>query len=314
MREIPTITIAVLSYPGAQSAAVHGLMDLFQTADRLHQRAGGVQNCRLNTCLLEALPARPDANISALIIPPSLSGDVLASVENYASGLQAFHAEGAQMCSVCAGAFLLAGAGLLDGRTATTHWDLAAEFSERFPAVMLDTNQMIIDDGDIITAGGVMAWIDLGLRIVDRYLGSAIMLETARFLLVDPGGREQRFYSVFSPSRTHGDTAVVKVQKWLQEHHGEPVTVQKMAARSGLSGRTFIRRFQKATGFSPSEYLQQLRVSKARELMETTRMSVEEISWRVGYQDAGAFRRIFHKVMGLTPREYRSRFSTVSNP
>ncbi|UTW58815.1 helix-turn-helix domain-containing protein [Kordiimonas sp. SCSIO 12603] len=250
--------------------------------------------------------------MSALILPPSLHGDILSTAGIFKADLQKLYGDGVLMCSVCAGAFLLAEAGLLDGRTATTHWDLANQFESSYPDVELNVERMLVDDGDLITAGGVMAWIDLGLKLVDRFLGPAIMLKTAKFLLVDPGEREQRFYSVFSPSLSHGDSAVLKVQQWLQSGFAEAVTVKEMTEFSGLSGRTFIRRFQQATGFSPSEYLQHLRIGKARELMELTSQSVDQIAWQVGYQDPGAFRRIFHKVMGLTPRDYRARFAISS--
>ncbi|MCV6589331.1 MAG: helix-turn-helix domain-containing protein [Marinobacterium sp.] len=135
------------------------------------------------------------------------------------------------------------------------------------------------------------------------------MLATARFLLVDPGGREQRFYNVFSPTLNHGDAAILKVQHWLQGNYQQAVTVRQMGDIAGLSARTFIRRFQKATELNPSDYLQHLRVGQARTLMESSILSVDEIAWRVGYSDSSAFRRIFQKIIGLTPRAYRQRFS-----
>jgi transcriptional regulator GlxA family with amidase domain len=212
---------------------------------------------------------------------------------------------------VCAGAFLLAETGLLAGRPATTHWALREAFAARFPEVRLDTDRLIVDDGDLITAGGVMAWVDLGLRLIERYLGPSVMLATARFFLVDPGGREQRFYSPFAPVLTHGDAAVLKVQRWLQVRGGDRVSLEAMARKAALGERTFLRRFQKATGLTPIVYVQHLRVGKARELLEASDHSIDEIAWQVGYEDTGAFRKVFQRVMGLTPGEYRRRFSHV---
>ena len=305
-----TIHIGIFAYPGAQNAAVYGLLDLFQTAEKFNRETGHANgHSPLKIEVLTELCAQNSAHLSALILPPSLHGDILAKANEHKADLERLYSGGVLMCSVCAGAFLLAEAGLLDGRIATTHWDLAGQFETCYPQVELNVERMLVDDGDLITAGGVMAWIDLGLKLVDRFLGPAIMLKTAKFLLVDPGEREQRFYSVFSPSLSHGDSAVLKVQQWLQAHFSEAVTVKAMAEISGLTGRTFIRRFQQATGFSPSEYLQHLRIGKARELMELSNQSVDQIAWQVGYQDPGAFRRIFQKVMGLTPRDYRARFA-----
>jgi len=305
-----SFTIGVLSYPQVQRSAVYGLVDLLESADYLHQQEpSDMARPRLRVEIIEQINASQAEQFTAVILPPSLDGDTAACSEQYASWLQQLHQQGVLVCSVCAGAFLLAQAGLLENRQATTHWMLAEAFRQRYPAVKLDTDKLIIDDGDIITAGGLMAWIDLGLKIVDRYLGSSAMLATARYLLVDPGGREQRFYSVFSPALNHGDSAILRLQHWLQTRYAEPVTVQAMGEQAGLSSRTFIRRFQQATGLNPSEYLQHLRIGKARTLMESSSLSVDEIAWQTGYRDTSAFRRIFQKVMGLTPREYRYRFT-----
>lgn len=130
------------------------------------------------------------------------------------------HAAGAVLASVCGGVFLLAETGLLAGRAVTTHWMYAETFRQRFPDVRLDTDRLIIDGGDILSAGGLMSWTDLGLRLVERILGPAAMAETARTMLVDPPGREQRFCSAFVPRLTHGDAAILKAQHFLQAGEG----------------------------------------------------------------------------------------------
>ena len=204
---------------------------------------------------------------------------------------------------------MLAETGILDGRTVTTHWALGATFAARFPRVRLDLDRLLVDDGDLLTAGGVMAWVDLGLRIVDRYLGPTTVLAVARHFLVDPGGREQRFYSAFAPVLTHGDGAILAAQRWLQNTCAEHVDVPRMAAVARLGERTFLRRFLRATGLRPTEYLQHLRVGKARELLERSDRSVDEVAASVGYEDTGAFRKVFARVLGLSPSEYRRRFA-----
>jgi transcriptional regulator GlxA family with amidase domain len=219
------------------------------------------------------------------------------------------HEAGTTLCSICAGAFLLAETGLLAGRQATTHWIYANDLAKRFPGIRVDADQLVIDDGDIMTAGGVMAWTDLGLKIVDRLLGSTVMLETARFLLVDPPGREQRYYSNFSPILHHGDKSILNVQHWLQKKGAKDADLSSMSEKAGLEPRTFLRRFHKATGLKPTEYCQYLKVGKAREMLEFTNENIESISWEVGYEDTGAFRKVFQKIMGLSPGEYRTRFS-----
>ncbi|WP_220250727.1 GlxA family transcriptional regulator [Billgrantia montanilacus] len=169
--------------------------------------------------------------LSALILPPALSEPVGADdVLSLSEWLRERHADGVALGSVCAGAFPLAATGLMAGRKMTTHWAYAELLQQRYPDVHVDADQLIIDDGDVITAGGLMAWTDLGLRLVDRLLGPTIMIETARMLLVDPPGRERRYYSVFSPRLTHGDAAVLKVQHWLQATQAKDVALPTLAA------------------------------------------------------------------------------------
>lgn len=322
MRENHPVEIGILLYPGAQLAAVHGLTDLFGVADRLaaghRDREPGLlrtshwrqEDLALPPVRTFATHAEGVGSPAVFILPPSL-GEPLApgQAAPLAGWLRHQHDMGAALCSVCAGAFLLGETGLLAGRAVTTHWIYAERFQSRFPDARVDTDKLVIDDGDIITAGGLMAWTDLGLKLVDRFLGPTVMLETARFLLVDPPGRQQRYYSSFSPRLAHGDAAVLKVQQWLQATSANDMRLASMLAQAGLGERTFLRRFQKATGLKPTEYCQQLRVGKARELLQFSNRPVDGIAWEVGYGDTGAFRKIFARITGLTPGEYRRRFS-----
>ncbi|EPX57640.1 Transcriptional regulator, AraC family [Cystobacter fuscus DSM 2262] len=317
--------IGLLLYPGAQMSAVHGLTDMFRIANRLAAQQGvsGVPALRVSHWRpddggkMERVfdtHAQAGASLVALILPPSLEEEPREEQRRtLARWIAARHAAGTTLCSICAGAFLLAETGLLDGRPATTHWSLAERLAERFPAIRLEPDKLLVEDGDIITAGGVMAWVDLGLRLVDRLLSPSLMLATARFFLADPSGREQRFYSHFSPKLHHGDEAILKVQHWLQARGPEKVTLPMMAAHAALGERTFLRRFQKATGLSPTTYVQYLRVGKARELLEFSNLSIEQVAWRVGYEDPGAFRKVFFKRMGLSPGDYRRRFSVTGH-
>lgn len=303
--------IGIFNYPGSQLAALHGLTDMFTIASGFSLEHGGPA-LKVSHWTLEDL-GREEA-LSALIVPGTLAGTPpFAGMEHCTAWLQGLHARGVTLCSVCGGAFVLASTGLLDGRTVTTHWMFAGRLAELYPAVRVDSDKLMIEDGDLITAGGVMAWVDLGLKLVYRFLGPSVMLHTARFFLVDPAGREQRFYSSFTPNLTHGDELVLGVQHWLQQHYAEAHSVTAMASRTQLSERTFLRRFHKATGLKPTEYVQSLRVGKAREALEFSKDSVNEIAWKVGYEDPGAFRKIFHRMIGLSPGDYRRRFAVGLN-
>jgi transcriptional regulator GlxA family with amidase domain len=223
--------------------------------------------------------------------------------------VQRRHAEGAIVAAICGGVFLLADAGMLAGRRATTHWMFAEELRARFPGVYVDADRLVIDEGDVVTAGGVLAWADLGLSLVARLLGPTVMSSTAHFMLMDPPGREQRFYSAFAPRLAHGDKQILALQHWMQANYAEDCSVATLAAKAGLGTRTFLRRFTQATGSRPGEYLQRLRIARGRELLEFTRDSVERIAQAAGYEDPGGFRRTFKKVIGLSPAEYRRKFN-----
>jgi len=268
-----------------------------------------VRNGKTIECSLDTDAERP-TRPAVVIAPPTLKGPPLQDEpeRSLARWLRERHAEGATLCSICGGAFLLAETGLLRDRRATTHWSYAEELARRFPEIHIDADMLIIDDGDIVTAGGIMAWTDVGLRLIDRFLGPSVMLATARYFLIDTAGREQRFYSSFSPRLNHGDEAVLRVQHWLQKNDVRDVTLADMAAFAGLEDRTFLRRFRKATEFNPTEYCQRLRVGKAREMLELTGRTIGQVAWDVGYQDEGSFRKVFYKVMGLKPGDYRKRF------
>ena len=315
--------IGLFIYPGVQQAAVLGLNDLFCVANMFSQK---YQENKANLLrithwqqpdpkgdpvrVFDTVPEADPTSLSAMIVPPTLGEpsivDATPALTQWLTGL---HNQGVILSSVCAGAFVLASTGLMNGRKMTTHWAYADLLSQRFPDIKVDVNQLIIDDGEIITAGGLMSWTDLGLRLVHRLLGPTVMIDTARMLLVDPPGREQRYYSVFSPRLTHGDTAVLKVQHWLQATQAKDVTLSTLAALAGLEERTFLRRFQKATGMTSTEYCQHLRVGRAQELLQFSSESFDRVAWEVGYSDPGALRKIFTRIVGLTPGEYRRRFS-----
>ncbi|MAM76455.1 GlxA family transcriptional regulator [uncultured Tistrella sp.] len=319
------IEIGLLLYPEVQQAAIHGLGDLILIADRLRaedQPAGPA--LRLSHWQADAAgavrrvfdshPGRP-GRPAALILPPSLAAPISPeAAAPLARWLTARHGDGAVLCSVCAGAFLLAETGLLDGRPATTHWNYHDRFASRFPAIRVDTARLLIDDGDLITAGGVMSWTDLGLALIARLLGPALMVRTARFLLIDPPGREQRAYSLFVPRLDHGDAAILKVQHWLQATGAREVRLPDLAARAGLEERTFLRRFRKATGLRPVEYCQHLRITRARERLERSADTVDRIAWEAGYEDPASFRKLFQRITGLTPAAYRERFGVGAGP
>lgn len=318
--------VGILLYPGVQTSAVLAMTDLFAVSNRFigpkavpgadrieisywREGTGNSWPKRINDTASSSASAAPDV----LLLPPSLDVPPTPEVAApYIEWLRDVHSEGCIIASVCAGAFLLAETGLLNTKPVTTHWILKDQFCARFPNVLIDADQLLIDGGQILTAGGMMSWIDLCLRLVERLRGAEVMIQTAKFLLVDPPGREQRYYCVFFPRMNHSDAAILKVQRWLQSTDAKDMTLEALAGKAGLERRTFLRRFRKATGMTTSEYGQRLRISKACEFLQFSDVSVEQVAWKTGYADPGVFRKIFTRFVGLTPREYRQRFGVAS--
>ncbi|CDO36252.1 MULTISPECIES: GlxA family transcriptional regulator [Novosphingobium] len=317
-----SVEVGLMLYRDCQMAMVHGMTDLLAVASTISADRGGpvlrVSHWARGEdgTFRRSFDNRPgkDGTPAILVVPGRLSGIPDAEeAAPYARWLLDRHGHGATLASTCGGAFLLAATGLLSGRPATTHWFFAEQLRDRFPDILVTEDKIVVEDGDIITAGGLMAWTDLGLRLIDRLLGPTVMMETGKFWLIDPSGREQRYYSNFAPRLTHGDEAILKVQHWLQGKSGRPVAASVMADMANLEERTFQRRFKAATGMRPIEYVQHLRVGKAREMLEFTKRSIDQIAWSVGYEDAAAFRRVFNRIVGLTPGEYRQRFSSSAS-
>ena len=315
--------IGLLVYPDCQVSAVHGLTDLFRIASEWtdggnraairtsHWQRSEADPLAAPVCSWDSHPGQSH-KLDYVIVPPSIvMPENMSDMALEADWLKASHGEGTRVCSVCAGAFVLADSGLIDGRRITTHWAFARQLAERFPQVEVAEDHMVLDDGDIITAGGILAWTDLGLTLVERFMGPSIMLATARFLLTEPPRRQQRPYAMFLPRFDHGDPAILRVQHHVHAKPADAHTLAGLAGLAGLGERTFLRRFSAATGLKPIEYVQNVRIAKAREVLELTRRSVDEIAWTVGYEDPAAFRKVFKKLTGVPPNDYRARFSVV---
>jgi transcriptional regulator GlxA family with amidase domain len=323
MRATPINEIGIVLYPGVQTACVDGLTDLFGVAASIalgqqrddrspplrvtHWQAVASRSATFS-CVYDS-DARDASQPRILIIPPTMVDLPDPNVPvGVASWLRSQHTAGAKLVSVCSGAFILAETGLVAGRSVSTHRICAEALAKRFPEVSVDPNERIVDEGDIITAGGFMAWVDVGLLLVDRILGGTVRAETARFILSDPAASEARYFPGFAPPQTHGDAAVLKAQEWVHIRDGRDVSLASMAKAAGLERRTFLRRFAHATGMTPIEYCRAVRIARARELLEGGNTPQKEIADSLGYKDVASFARVFHKVTGFAPGAYRKRF------
>jgi transcriptional regulator GlxA family with amidase domain len=225
------------------------------------------------------------------------------------------HAAGARLATACSGSARLADAGLLDGEDATAHWSMREVFQKRWPRVAFcpDRTLTFAGEGDsIVMSGGMASWQDLALYLIARFLGPEYAAQSARFYCVDPRPDGQRHYAAPNRRLQSEDAVIRDCQAWLADGYGEGDAVGRMIARSGLPRRTFDRRFRAATGYSPKDYVQSLRVEEAKQRLEMDGHDVEAVAEAVGYSDAHAFRRLFKRMTGLSPAEYRRRFASSS--
>jgi transcriptional regulator GlxA family with amidase domain len=253
---------------------------------------------------------------SDIVIVPSV---VLPPAQRWQKGrygrlvewLHAMYDRGAVLCSACSGIFLLAETGLFDSRDATVHFGYARAFAAAYPAVRVHPQRVLVISGsreELVSSGASTSWHDLVLYLVARYAGATTAQEVARLFALQWHQDGLAPYIVFDGRSDHGDAEIGGAQQWLSAHFAIANPVDAMIERSKLAERTFKRRFTNATGFAPIAYVQRLRVEDAKRRLERTDASVDEISWRVGYEDAAFFRRLFKRTTGMTPAAYRRRF------
>lgn len=226
--------------------------------------------------------------------------------------MRQMHERGALLCSACTGLVVLAQTGLLDGRQATTHWTFAPSFERRFPRVKLCLEEVLVTAGEreeLVMAGGAASWQDLALYLIGRFVSPAAAQAIAKYELIERHAEGQTPYLPFSPRTQHGDSLIAGFQHWLRTNFSVASPVSEMTRQSGLSPRAFERRFKRATGYSPIDYVQRCRIEQAKRRLEQTQAPIDQISWDVGYEDAAAFRRLFKRIVRVTPGAYRRKFS-----
>ncbi|WP_172804596.1 GlxA family transcriptional regulator [Afipia sp. GAS231] len=266
--------------------------------------------------LIEPHCALSSAGDSDVVLIPPIFNDIeqtLAQERGLVAWLTSFPANSTLLASTCTGAFLLAEAGVLDGRRVTTNPAFSALFEQRYPAVRLALDERLVDDHMVICAGATTAYLNLAIHVIDRLAGHDLAVSTAKALSIDRHPESQRPYFMFIAPRDHGDEKILQLQNWIEVHHQKPIGLEEMTDAAAMSVRNLNRRFLSATGLSPQQYLRRVRIETAKRLLEGRAIAVDRVAEQVGYRDTRAFIRAFGAVAGLSPGEYRRRFRALPN-
>lgn len=275
--------------------------------------AGVSEQVDFNGGLFSVRPQLQLSDITAthLIIIPSLNHNYDLALDGNAalvSWLRRQYDNGASIATICTGAFLLAAAGLLEGKGCSTHWSVTEQFRQRFPGVRLQAERLITDEHGLYTNGGAYSFLNLMVYLVEKYYDRQTAVYCAKVFQIEIDRNTQSQFAIFTGQKAHGDEVVRQAQVYIEDNLNEKITIEALSSRLNVGRRNFDRRFIKATGNTPLEYAQRVKIEAAKKAFETNGKSVNEVMYEVGYVDVKAFREVFRKVTGMSPLEYRGKF------
>ncbi|RAJ00387.1 transcriptional regulator GlxA family with amidase domain [Chitinophaga skermanii] len=247
-----------------------------------------------------------------LVIVPSLNhafDTALTHNEEIVDWLAKQYKNGAEIASICTGAFLLAAAGILDGKSCSTHWAATEAFKQRFPQVNVQSDKLITEENGIYTNGGAYSFLNLVVYLVEKYFDREVAIFCSKVFQIEIDRHSQSPFMIFKGQKEHGDEMVKAAQLYIEERMAEKISFEQLSAKFAIGRRNFDRRFIKATGNTPLEYFQRLKIEAAKRAFETTRKNIHEVMYEVGYIDLKAFREVFRKITGMSPLEYRNRYN-----
>ncbi|WP_306191273.1 GlxA family transcriptional regulator [Streptomyces sp. MK5] len=313
--------VVIVVYPGAQTLDVSGPLEVFDTVNRLMAEQASAYRLQ---CVSPDAPSvatsaglvvqtdpldAAEGAIDTLVVPGGPGLKAALTDTSFVAWIRHAAARSRRVASVCGGAFLLAEAGLLDGRRATTHWAFGEQMARRYPEVTVDPEPIYVRDGPYITSAGVSTGIDMALALVEDDLGAACALEAAKYLVLyfkRPGGQTQ--FSMILDTQLTDQEPIRSLQDWIQENLHRALPVSELAERTNMSPRHFARVFAQTVGMTPGQYVRRLRIARARQLLEATDLSVRQVASRCGFTAIETFLRAFAAVVGLTPAQYRHHF------
>jgi transcriptional regulator GlxA family with amidase domain len=322
------ITILVPNGEGNNLSSIVGAYKIFSRANAYWKEAGrkplykielaGIsKKVEFHDGLFTVKQHTNISNISKtnLIIIPSLNHDYQNAVKRnklLIDWMEQQYKNRAEIASICTGAFLLAASGLLDGKNCSTHWAVADNFKKQFPNVILQPDKLITDENGIYTNGGAYSFLNLIIYLVEKYYDRPTAIFCSKVFQIEMDRNSQSGFIIFKGQKLHDDEVIQQAQAYMESKPDEKISVEHLSAKFAVGRRNFDRRFIKATGNTPIEYLQRVKIEAAKKAIETSQKTISEVMYEVGYSDVKAFREVFRKITGMSPLEYKGRYNKES--
>ncbi|HET6528712.1 MAG TPA: helix-turn-helix domain-containing protein [Balneolaceae bacterium] len=317
--------ISLLVYEDAVLSAISGPLDILITTNQFLKEMGGQAAFQLEL-VSEKLkniqlhqPAQfichktlPEVEETDLVIAPAFNGEanvVLEKNRALVEWIKTMHGRGAEIASLCFGSYFLGEAGLLAGKSCTSHWMTVDNMQQKYPEAKVLPDVVITDQEGIYTSGGAFSSLNLILYLVEKFCGREVGIQISKTFSIDMDRVSQAHFAVFQGQRGHEDEEIIKAQTFIEQNYHDEISVEQVAEQSHMSKRNFIRRFKKATQNTPLQYLQRVKVEAAKKSLEKGGQSISSLMYDVGYNDAKTFRTVFKRITGLTPQDYRSKYS-----
>lgn len=319
--------IIAVPYGNANLSSITGSFEILTRANDYWQKMGNesmmevrlasfVTDLKLDAGFFSIHPVNiKEIKKTDLVIIPSLGHEYETMISENAAlitWIRGQYMSGAEIASICTGAFLVAATGLLEGKSCSTHWNAASGFKRLFPNITLHVDKLITAEKGIYTNGGAYSFLNLILFLVEKYFDRQTAIYCAKIFQIEIERDSQSAFHIFQTQKNHGDELISRAQAYIEENLGEKISFEELASKLAISRRNFDRRFIKATGNSPVAYLQRVKVEVAKRTLEKGRKSIFEVMNEVGYSDDKAFREVFKKITGLSPLEYRTKYNRES--
>ncbi len=316
------IKVAIINYEHSLASAIIGIIDILAIVNtfcldnecskyfdtKIIHTDSLINNFNMPVDF-QSEPLSDKDEFDLIIVPPLIDAEhKFDTSKKLLTWLNIMYHKGNCISSVCIGAYILAQAGILNGKHATSHWIIEQKLKNDYPLINLEIDKIIVEDENIITAGGVSAYIDLSLYCVRKFISIEIAYVCANYLGVDAGRTSQQHYKNLSAIAAHNDKDIQSLVLWINNNYNKCISIKDMSSKISVSERTLIRRFKKTTGELPNHYVQKVRVQKAKQLLISTNDSFEHITYLVGYTNTSTFRSLFKSMTGLNPGVYREYF------